>query len=528
MTNFQQEFETASHLISQGRFDEASEIAKLLLQIVDKENPKQDFHYILYFNICGQLIDIGAAKPCTELTMLGLNLMLQHKNIMIRLAGPHSYYYNLANAKSNLISNKDPFLHTFESIEEVVELKTYYWKALKSAQADGLDCPEYFVNLANALKQQFRVSEALLNYDKVNSLELDIPQSWINRSETLLMLNAMSDSYSVKMLKEVQRGYEKTQVSKTIPPAWASYYASQANDFKSRVQDHLQQLNANDEDDEHLTDQEFAVFSAFRKFCINEALTLSEHGLYCACDGSARDNLSIPVLEKGLVGDYIPQMEMVLNRLKSEFSFARRQYFEYLFHSDDVDELHESCFSELLNDEMLGSQIEKLRMAFRMCFGILDKIAVAICELYNMHPPKGKIYFESFWQLDKANRRNQFEAIKNPGLLALYSISTDLNYHKDGEWSFFKSWRNALEHGFLVIHENEVPLDQYGTYKFCDDITFIPLDQFLYHTQQLLQITRSAIFSFVFTVRQKSLSEIRPDGRYLAQELHRKDYILTH
>ncbi len=525
MTNFQQEFEATSQLIDQGRFDEAADKTKLLLQVVDNSKPKQDFHYILYFNLCGQLVDIGAAKPCRELTMLGLNMMLQHEIKMKELVGLHSYYYNLANAKSNLVSNKNPFGHTFETIEEVVELKGYYWKAIKAAQFEGLDCPEYLVNLANALKQQFRISEALINYDKVNALNLDIPQSWINRSETLLMLNTLSDNYSIKMLKEVQQGYEKALASTVIPPDWATYYATQANDFKSRIQDHLQQINANDEDDDHLTEEEFARFSDFRKFCINETLTLSEHGLYCACDGSARDNLSIPILEKGLAGDYIPQMEMVLNRLKSEFSFARRQYFEYLFHSDDVDELHESCFSELLNDEMLGSRIEKLRIAFRMCFGILDKIAVAICELYNIHPPKGKIYFESFWQLDKANRRQQFEAIKNPGLLALYSIATDLSQHKDGEWSLFKSWRNALEHGFLVIHENEAPSDRYDTYGFYKDITFIPLGQFLHYTQQLLQITRSAIFSFVFTVRQKSLSEVKADGKYIPQELLRKDYI---
>ncbi len=89
----------------------------------------------------------------------------------------------------------------------------------------------------------------------------------------------------------------------------------------------------------------------------------------------------------------------------------------------------------------------------------------------------------------------------------------------------FKSWRNALEHGFLVIHENEAPSDRYDTYGFYKAITFIPLGQFLHYTQQLLQITRSAIFSFVFTVRQKSLSEVKADGKYIPQELLRKDYI---
>ena len=63
------------------------------------------------------------------------------------------------------------------------------------------------------------------------------------------------------------------------------------------------------------------------------------------------------------------------------------------------------------------------------------------------------IYFQTFWQLDVDNRRQRFEDIKSHGLLALYSIATDLNKNKGGELAFYKEWRNGLEHKFLVVQK---------------------------------------------------------------------------
>jgi len=171
-------------------------------------------------------------------------------------------------------------------------------------------------------------------------------------------------------------------------------------------------------------------------------------------------------------------MEMVLNRLKSEFYFARHLYYEY-YTSDIEDSLQfESYFSELFNDELLGLDVEKIRTVFRLCFGILDKIGVAICELYDIYPSRSKdISFQNFWKLDCNDRRERFDTIRNPGLLALYSIATDLNKHKDGEWAFLKEWRNSLEHQFVVIHKSDEPSDIYSSYKFIDDIVFRPLSK---------------------------------------------------
>ena len=101
---------------------------------------------------------------------------------------------------------------------------------------------------------------------------------------------------------------------------------------------------------------------------------------------------------------------------------------------------------------------ELLRTSFRLCLGILDKIALGVCELYDIADPTEKLYFENFWRpktgKGKAATRWQILAAKsnNPSLVALYSQATDVQ--AQGEWSLFKVWRNDLEHRFLILTGN--------------------------------------------------------------------------
>lgn len=517
-----------SELIDIGQFDEALSGIEILCRDVSTVEEKDDIFFQIISNIASIFIDIGHMKPSVESTRKGLVILKKYKNKIINQIGESAYFYNLSNAKSNLINEKNPFNHSFSTIEQLVEIKADLWRSVKLLAVCDVEQsqPTYFVNLGNSLKQQFRLVEALDCYDLVNSLDLDIPQSWINRSETLIMLNQASNTYSIQMLNQIKEGYEKALLSKEIPPQWRGYYREQVGFYQGKINEICDTTGIEpDLHDKENTRQEYNQLSNYRKFCLDNNLSLSEHGLYCSCSGSARDNLTIPTTG-GIVGDFVIPMEMVLNRLKSEFSFARHLYFEYLSSEENCEVLHDLCFSELFNDELLGIDVEKLRTSFRLCFGILDKIAIAICELNDLYlPKKEKVYFQSFWQLDRANRREEFNNHKNPGLLALYSIATDLNNKKNGEWAFLKQWRNDLEHEFVVIHKTDTPSDIYNSYNFMKNIVFIREEEFTEHLKRLLQLTRSAIFSFVFTVRAKALNEKKEGAFYLSNSILRQDYL---
>ena len=106
----------------------------------------------------------------------------------------------------------------------------------------------------------------------------------------------------------------------------------------------------------------------------------------------------------------------------------------------------------------------------------------------------------------------------------MYSIASDLNDRKDGEWAFFKAWRNDLEHKFVVIHKGDKPNDLYNSYRFVDDMAFIKESDFINSLEHMLQITRSAIFSFTLMVRHEGTREIDGNTIMLPQSMYRQDF----
>ncbi|MEZ2654290.1 hypothetical protein ACBQ65_12335 [Escherichia coli] len=57
-----------------------------------------------------------------------------------------------------------------------------------------------------------------------------------------------------------------------------------------------------------------------------------------------------------------------------------------------------------------------------------------------------------------------------------------------------------------------------------EDILFIKESDFIHHFEHLLQITRSAIFSFAFMVRQEGMKEKKEGIHYMTRELHAINY----
>ena len=185
-----------------------------------------------------------------------------------------------------------------------------------------------------------------------------------------------------------------------------------------------------------LNEEEYTNHTPFRKFCIDNFLSLNEHFfLYCKCSAASNDDLSIVHSGIQVFGDKVGKMELLLNRLKSEFHLARKLHFESFSKTVDKEEIF---FSELMeNKKMIGEEVEKLRIAFRMCFGIFDKIAHGICYFFELPKKKNEnIYFESFWDNGKCPERwKKLKDLQNPHLVALYSIANDFN-NRQGEFHF--------------------------------------------------------------------------------------------
>lgn len=509
--------------IDAGDFQEASDVCYELLASIPQLDISHDVKFSIISNIAGFLIDSGGFSHNQNVLQSGIQLLKENEKDILTVVSSSSYFYNLANGLSCMASISIGKDVNFDDIISLNEVKNCFWKAYNYAQDEGVITPELMVNLASALKNQYRISEAMDYYDKALLIDNSIPQAWVNRSEALCILNDVSTTYSIKMLKEIRLGYVKAiQTGKCIH-TWIPTYNRMIS-YHDEILKEIYEDNEIEEDetkDEKLTREEYLALSSYQQFCLDKNLMLSDHSLYCNCYAASRDNITIATTEEGVFGDFIVPMEMVLNRLKAEFSLARRLYFEYSNGDVFVGDEDESCYSELFNGEVLYSNVEKLRTSFRMCFGILDKIAVAICELFDVKPKKGNIYFHSFWQLRDGKRREMFNEINNKGLMGLYSIAMDLN-DTSGELSFFKNWRNDLEHNFLVIHEKGKINDLYKSYEFFKDIKFIEKEKFEKHFQQLIKIVKSAIFLFVYTVRIEGKKNRPVNKIVISNEIERK------
>jgi|GEM_PF-5928669 len=207
-----------------------------LLEEIKRYKNDEPFYYKVLSQIAAILTDVGHMQPNLEASDMGLQIVKENKNKIIKQVGESTFYYNFSNAISNSIIEKEPFNHTFHSIEELIDLKLYLWKAIKLS-SDDITRPEYIVNLGNALKQQFRITEAIKYYDDINALNLDIPQSWINKSESLEMLHKISNNYSIRMLQQIKEGYEKILASKQIYSQWLPYYEYKINFFQKKIEE---------------------------------------------------------------------------------------------------------------------------------------------------------------------------------------------------------------------------------------------------------------------------------------------------
>jgi len=195
-----------------------------------------------------------------------------------------------------------------------------------------------------------------------------------------------------------------------------------------------------------------------------------------------------------------------LNRMKCEYALARWMFFKAVEGAPDIS--FEAKFSQLFEGESLGPATELLRTSYRQCYGILDKLAEGICQLYDI--PVKKVYFDNFWSQREVKER--LSKIKNIHLNALYSIALDLN-SKKGELRHFKLWRNKMEHGLFLLIDREHPrLDPFNLLEE-DMLACVDLEEFEHRTLHLLQLTRAAILSFTFCVRLQTLSIDAPKGR---------------
>lgn len=382
----------------------------------------------------------------------------------------------------------------FDIIPSVYSIDNYltkaiscYWKALENCTELN---EQYNIrnNLGNALSRVGRFIEAVEMYNinienlplrwqsnasLVDTLDLLVNKSYIPKTVSLSFKKAclLKTSLENNELNSIQRQSLSIKLAEEI-------LIIKQNNFELNIQS----INANDDEER----QDFELFSEYRKFTIKNKLSLNEHSLFCNCRDSKFDNLKIGLLQ-GSVHENINLilLDSISNRIISEFAYSRMLYFS--FKSDfaiNINDIEYAIIENHSNVDIYGYRIENLRTSYRLAYSILDKIGNAILLLYNIEKDI-HVYFETLFTNEKI--KLDLNKKSNIHLTALYSLSLDLN-KDNGVFRQFKKIRNEMEHGYFqidVVNKSEMEVANF--------------------TLNLLQLTRKAIFSFIFLTRTETL-----------------------
>jgi len=512
--------ERCSEMLDAGDIESAVAGARLL-QATLQSRPDM-FSTLQKAEVASLLVDVGASSEDEVMIREGLNLFEQYSVVFSEAVHPYSLEYNLGNAKMSLYNiavakRQEQFRP--EVITLLTEAKNCYWRALKLAEGK-ISLPELLTNLGNALDQCGRVVEALTWYDRALAADPAFGMAHFNRGLALRFLNRLSDTFSVRLIDETRDCFVRAEKSGYLPRD----LMEQAQVWDKNLAQSLLQFGYTSEkieEEESCHAEEFKYHDTYWRWCLENHLALSEHSLYCGCAGARRDDLSISKQAGPIGGESVQKLELLLNRIKSEFCLARALYYQGTVACGgevwDIG-LFEGTYTELYEGEVIGIRIEFLRTSFRLCFGVLDKIARGIANLFNLAPESEALYFESFWR--PVSERNKGEERRwglinqqeNIALVALYSLATDLN-RAGGEWSHFKEDRNRLEHGLLLVLNNDAANMGNEGRADLSGIDSVSAAEFVERTFRMLQFTVSAVFSFTFCVRIEGLKSLKVTGQ---------------
>jgi hypothetical protein len=487
--------------MDEGRYDSAYMLVKNSLWSIKFKQGQDSLLRRTELNC--MLIDIGTESNNKDLIEQGLQFLTNNESVLKNVISTSSYFYNIANAKSELgkiFYRKNPGVHSYKTSREIFqEPINLYWVALKAVDSknDGT-YQKIIVNLANALTINFRLVEAIQFLDTVLKDAHDFPQALVSKADHLTLISNVTNCPATAALYSTIYNLYNTAYRSAVLPSYVKQKCyTGIQKASEKLLEHGFELSAIDQE-QRKTTEEYNMHSDFRKFTLDNFLSLNEHAIYCKCIASSKDDLQIGTESILLRGKLVPRLELLLNRVKSEFAFARWSYYRSL--TEEAFD-YDVVFSNLYENEIINSQSETLRTAFRVCYGILDKIALGICKLYGI--TGGSIYFERFW--DDKNRVQILEQKKNIHLNALSSIANDLN-SKWGELKHFKNWRNKLEHNLLILQSKfSLNLDPFSLIEDDEFVVSVDIDEFKAATLQLLQLTRAAIFSYVYCIRLETI-----------------------
>lgn len=322
--------------------------------------------------------------------------------------------------------------------------------------------PMHYVNYANLLSFRFgRNYESIEFYDKALAIDPNFPLALANKGETLYYLAGFNDINTTNVIIIDSHFFIKRALDIGMEAGATKHY----QEIIAKITEKYQWLREYKYSPCH---KSFEVFkNPFKNFHINfchkNRLFLNPLTIEHTCPAALHDPLKMgDIAINNSVHDNSHRFQEYLNRLKQEYVFARYLTVQSFYKSKDLSFIdNDNALVDSYSDTINNIYIEHARVAYRVAFSLLDKIALFVNEYYQLGLAPNKIYFGSL-SIKKyiAGKNNKYITpklislcpIQNPFLAAIIDLANDF----EGEYfSDIREMRRKLEHRFFNIYRFE-------------------------------------------------------------------------
>lgn len=381
------------------------------------------------------------------------------------------------------------------------------------ASLDKIRRCQILTNHANLLDTFGRSIDAIAGWDAALKIIPGFAMARGNRGSGLKMLAGMvvDDHERAILTLHAYDGLRSTMAEDAFyesdPSSAVTFFADRASEIAGTVKiEAIRAMQHLDQGDEGRSKTE----RVYRTWCLKHRLflcPLNDLGPHLT---AATDDLMLPPLTEGLndrPNSYLPPPIIGLfNQMKQEYVSARFSLFEGMSSTRVHFSDRGVTLTDTLDYPLYSLASERVRMAFRIAYSLLDKVAFLVDHYWVLGKVPDRISFKNVWMVEnKVRLLPQFEKHDNLPLRGLFWLSKELfddqlKQTTAADARELHAIRNALEHTYLCVSEGWAkPFTIVGTSSNGFGIA-IGSDELEAKAIRVMQMARSALFYVSFAI----------------------------
>jgi hypothetical protein len=373
---------------------------------------------------------------------------------------------------------------------------------------------QILTNRANVLNTVGRSIDAIAGWDAALQIIPGFAMARGNRGYGLNTLAGMlvDDRERAIFALHAYDGLLSTMADEAIydspdPTGALAFFANKASELANAIDvDAVRRMQRLDQGYEGRSKSE----RAYRQWCLQNQLFLCPLNDLGAHLAAATDDWMLPPITEGLDdrsdGHLPPPILGFFNQMKQEYASARFTLFEGVSSTKVHFSDRGVTLTDTLDYPLYSLASERVRMAFRIAYSLLDKVAFLVDHYWKLKKIPGRISFKNVWMVEgKSRLLPQFEARENLPLRGLFWLSKEL-FDDDFKMTTaadardLHAIRNALEHTYLRVSEGWAKPFIIAEASNKDSGIAVGSDELEAKALRIMKMARSALFYLSFAI----------------------------